>query len=297
MELTPIKYFVKLADVLSFTQASKDLYITQSTLSISIKQLEDELGVKLFDRIGKKVYLTDEGNLFLDYSRKALDYINSGIQEINARNNIYQGDLSIGVTYSTCEILNSCIVKYSQKYPDVNLRVKMLITVDDVIDNILSNKLDIAITYKPDNLPASIDVMPLEITPLCVVAHKDHPIGQKEYISLKELSKYPFVTYEKGMYTRGISDRLFMKNDVQVTPHLEVNDVNLVLDMVDTGHWVSVLTPLSIQNKPDCRAVKIIGETAYLSVCVLWLKGKNKKILYQTLFDEILNAQKKGCSL
>ena len=59
MELTPIRYFVKLADVLNFTEAAKALFITQSTLSISIKQLEEEIGAKLFDRIGKKVYLTE----------------------------------------------------------------------------------------------------------------------------------------------------------------------------------------------------------------------------------------------
>lgn len=69
MELTPLKYFVKLADVLSFTEASKELFITQSTLSLSIKQLEEELGVTLFDRIGKKIYLTDAGRDFLDCSR------------------------------------------------------------------------------------------------------------------------------------------------------------------------------------------------------------------------------------
>ena len=72
MELTPLKYFVKLADVLSFTEASKELFITQSTLSLSIKQLEEELGVTLFDRIGKKIYLTDAGRDFLDCSRKAI---------------------------------------------------------------------------------------------------------------------------------------------------------------------------------------------------------------------------------
>ena len=68
MELTPLKYFVKLADVLSFTEASKELFITQSTLSLSIKQLEEELGVTLFDRIGKKIYLTDAGRWRMAYS-------------------------------------------------------------------------------------------------------------------------------------------------------------------------------------------------------------------------------------
>ena len=73
MELTPLRYFVKLAEVLSFTEASKELFITQSTLSLSIKQLEEELGVTLFDRIGKKIYLTDAGRDFLNCARKALE--------------------------------------------------------------------------------------------------------------------------------------------------------------------------------------------------------------------------------
>ena len=79
MELTPLKYFVKLADVLSFTEASKELFITQSTLSLSIKQLEEELGVTLFDRIGKKIYLTDAGRDFLDCSRKAIEEVAYGM--------------------------------------------------------------------------------------------------------------------------------------------------------------------------------------------------------------------------
>ena len=73
MELTPLRYFVKLADVLSFTEAARELFITQSTLSQSIKQLEAELGAPLFDRVGKKVYLTDSGLDFLSHARKALE--------------------------------------------------------------------------------------------------------------------------------------------------------------------------------------------------------------------------------
>ena len=68
MELSQIRYFVKLAELLNFTEASKELFITQSTLSISIKQLEEELGVRLFDRIGKKVFITESGTAFLDYA-------------------------------------------------------------------------------------------------------------------------------------------------------------------------------------------------------------------------------------
>ena len=94
MELTPLKYFVKLADVLSFTEASKELFITQSTLSLSIKQLEEELGVTLFDRIGKKIYLTDAGRDFLDCSRKAIEEVAYGVQHLKEMQHVYTGNRS-----------------------------------------------------------------------------------------------------------------------------------------------------------------------------------------------------------
>ena len=106
MELTPLKYFVKLADVLSFTEASKELFITQSTLSLSIKQLEEELGVTLFDRIGKKIYLTDAGRDFLDCSRKAIEEVAYGVQHLKEMQHVYTGKIKIGVIYSLFPLLN-----------------------------------------------------------------------------------------------------------------------------------------------------------------------------------------------
>lgn len=289
MELTPIKYFVKLAEVLNFTEASKALFITQSTLSVSIKQLEEEVGTRLFDRIGKKVFLTEEGSLFLEYARTALVSINDGIQEINAANHIFKGKLCVGVTYSTCEILNSCIIRYTENYPEIQLTIRMSVTVEEVISGLLSNKLDIAITYKPDKLPPAINVQPLSETPLSLIVHQSHPLAGKKSIALKEISGYPFVTLLKGMHTRTMTDRLFVKNNMQVTPQVEVNDANIILEMVKTGHWISILSPLSIQNRKDCIAIPIKGKNEFLSVCILWLKGRSKQPLCQTLLNEIMD--------
>lgn len=125
MELTPIRYFVKLAEILNFTEAAKALFVTQSALSISIKQLEEELHCRLFERIGKKVFLTESGRIFHEYALQAISSIDNGIQKINADNNVYKGKLTIGVTFSMIELVNACVVKYTQKYPDVKLSVIM----------------------------------------------------------------------------------------------------------------------------------------------------------------------------
>ena len=123
MELTPLKYFVKLADVLSFTEASKELFITQSTLSLSIKQLEEELGVTLFDRIGKKIYLTDAGRDFLDCSRKAIEEVAYGIQHLKEMQHVYTGKIKIGVIYSLFPMLNICVLKFTKAFPKAELSI------------------------------------------------------------------------------------------------------------------------------------------------------------------------------
>src|SRR5574344_1921165 len=106
MELTQMKYFVKLAEELNFTEAARKLFITQSTLSLSIKRLEDECGTPLFDRIGKCTYLTEAGRVFVEFARKAIKDTDAGLLCMKEMKGVYSGKLHIGVTYSLHDILN-----------------------------------------------------------------------------------------------------------------------------------------------------------------------------------------------
>lgn len=288
MELSQIRYFVKLAELLNFTEASKELFITQSTLSISIKQLEEELGVRLFDRIGKKVFITESGTAFLDYASSALSKLNEGVQEIKALNHIYKGQLNIGVTYSTREILNSHIVDYTHKYPGIKLTVRMFNTVEEVMSSLVANRLDIAITYTPNRLPPNVEMHPLSVSPLSVIISDSHALSRQSRVSLLEMKDYQFATFLRGMHTRTMVERLLHHNNVCIEPHIEVNDTNLILEMVATGNWFSILAPLSIQNKPGCIAIPISGQEELLSVSILWLKGKSKQMMYNTFIDSII---------
>lgn len=288
MELTQIKYFVRLAEVLNFTEAAKALFVTQSALSISIKQLEEELNCRLFDRIGKKVYLTEAGKVFHEHAAKALMSIESGIQKINTDNKTYRGELVIGVTFSMMEILNSCIVKYTQKYPNVKLTVIMYATVEEVINSLQNNKLDIAVTYKPEKQLPSVMTLDLATTYLSAILSKRHPLAGKNFLTLAELCTFPFVTLLRGTHTRTVTDHLFDKNDIDMVPQIEVNETNLILNMVSTGHWFSILAPISVKRNSDCVAIPINGEKELLSVSLLWMSGKSKTPLLQTLIDEML---------
>ena len=175
MELTPLKYFCKLSEVLSFTEASKELFITQSTLSQSIKQLEEELGAPLFDRIGKKIYITEAGQSFLNYARKALEEISSGIEEIKEKQQIFNGKIRIGVIHSLYPFISSCILKFSRRYPDAQLSIYYSHSILELVEMVSNNELDFALSYKPDEVGSVLEVRSFLNFPLCVIAAKDHP--------------------------------------------------------------------------------------------------------------------------
>lgn len=288
MELTQLKYFVKLSEVLNFTEASKALFITQSTLSISIKQLEEELGVRLFDRIGRKVYLTETGTRFLRSVEGALGSIDEGVQEINAARQIYKGQLCVGVTFSTSAIFNAHIVEFTRRYPEVKLTVIMFNTVDEVIQGLLSNKLDLAITYRPEKSFPAISSEQLFLVPLQVILCTGHPLANRKSLSFQEIKDYPFATFQKGMHTRARIDHLLSANGVQLEPQIEVNDTSLILDLVSTGHWFALLSPLSVQSRPNCKAVPLKSKNELLSVCVLQMKQKSNRVVCQRLQELIL---------
>src|SRR6478735_515380 len=117
MELRQLNYFVKAAEHLHFTEAAAESFVTQSTLSQQIKQLEEELGVLLFDRIGKQVRLTEAGNVFLIHARQVLLEVQKGKQAIAELNNMVTGELRIGVTYAFTSLLIPALLPFSQKYP------------------------------------------------------------------------------------------------------------------------------------------------------------------------------------
>lgn len=263
------------------------MFVTQSALSISIKQLEEELNCHLFERIGKKVFLTEAGEIFREYALLAVSSIDNGIQRINANSNIYRGKLTIGVTFSMMEILNPCVMKYTEKFPDVKLTIIMFTTVEEIIHSLQNNKIDIAVTYKPKRLQCSISSMEIASTFLAAILSKKHPLAEKKVLTLDELSRYSFVTLLKGTHTRSITEHFFMKNNVNIAPQIEVNDTNLILSLISSGYWYSMLAPISIEKNNKFVAIPVENKKEILSVCLLWMKGKNKNPLFKTFINEM----------
>ena len=139
MELRQLKYFITSADTLNFTEAARQCFITQSTLSQQIKQLETELGVQLFERIGKRVFLTETGRDFLPYACQTVADAEYGVQRIKDMEELRTGRLCIGTTFGLSALITDAIAHFSEQYPEVHLEV-MFLKQDELIDAVRNER-------------------------------------------------------------------------------------------------------------------------------------------------------------
>ena len=279
MELTQLKYFIKLSEMLNFTEASKALFITQSTLSLSIKQLEDELGIPLFDRIGKRTYLTEAGKAFAESARRAVSEVDTGAQHLKEMRGIYTGKLRIGVTYSLCSVLNDCILRFVHQYPDAQLSIYYSPSVNLLAEMVANDQLDFALTYRPEKLSSLLDFSELFESPLCAIVQQHHSLAALKTITLDRLQLFPIAFLSQGIHTRVVVERMLQLNEVILKPRIEINDVSLILQMVQTGHWITILAKSVITCHADLIAIPLLAKTVTMCGCLLRVKGKYQSIL------------------
>ena len=124
MEIYQLEYFIKTAEVLHFTKAAELCFVTQSGLSQQIKKLEEELGMPLFVRIGKKVQLTEAGSVFLVHAKQIIENVQSGKQAIDDLNQMIGGELRIGVTYIFGLLVLPVVNLFAKTYPHLKIVVE-----------------------------------------------------------------------------------------------------------------------------------------------------------------------------
>lgn len=146
MELRQLKYFIKAAELQNFTEASNRLFITQSTLSQQIKQLEDELGIPLFDRIAKRVRLTEAGKTFLPFAIKTVKDAEDGKSMLKDLMNLDIGTLTIGVTYGLTDLLTKAILDFSNNYPNIHLQIGFG-TTQELLSKLEQGGLDLMLSF------------------------------------------------------------------------------------------------------------------------------------------------------
>ena len=185
MELRQLKYFEKACELKNFSEASRMLHISQSTLSQQIKQLEDELNVLLFDRIGKRIIPTEAGMAFLPFARNSILEAENGKQIIKDLKGIMTGTLNIGVTYSLSHLLRCSITDFKKVYPGINVIINFGTSKEQI--RLLENKhVDCVLSFEPEEIDEEYEKIKLFSSKLYFIVHESHPMSYLSSISLKK---------------------------------------------------------------------------------------------------------------
>lgn len=277
MELRQLKYFIKTAETLNFTQAASQLFITQSTLSQQIRQLENELQVQLFDRVGKRTYLTEAGIEFLPYAKQTVADSDDGVQRLRDLQNIQTGELRIGVVYTLSDLLTSTIISFSKRYPNIKL-VVISRPVIELLDMLKERKLDLILSYRPDDEDTQIEYFPLYDSNLSVIVNYNHPLIAQREVQLELLKQYPLVLPSVGSQARSMIDKLLTSRHVQLAPQIEISSMTIMMNLVETGHWIAVMSEMLIRGHEKLRAIPIAGRKTQMHPSVIVLKDIYQKL-------------------
>ena len=275
MELRQLKYFITSADTQNFTEAARQCFITQSTLSQQIKQLETELGVQLFERIGKRVFLTETGRNFLPYARQTVADANYGMQRIKDMEELKTGRLCIGTTFGLSALITDAIARFSEQYPEVHLEV-MFLKQDELIEAVRERKVDFALTFEMMEKDDLLTEQLVKTYHLCAIVSDQNPLAQQATVSLRQLAEYNICTPARGMNARRMFDSLTNKKGIELQPKLEINEIHTLLHLVRTGRWVAILVDSIIHGEEGLCAVPL--REAALPMPVVWLYPKDMYI-------------------
>lgn len=290
MELRQLKYFVKSAEYLNFSVAAKHLYITQSTLSQQIKQLEFELGFELFLRNSRHISLTEAGEEFLPFARKTIQDAEDGVQRLHDLQHVKAGKLRVGVTYSLSTVLTEGLLEFMKVFPDIKLEVCYK-TVNELLVLLKERELDFVLSYKPLFDAPDVESKPLFENALALVVAKDHYLASRRRIGLNELADIPLVLPSHDLQARMMLERLIVGKDVKLTSKLELNETNILLQMVSTGSYATILSTSAVFGNSRFRAIPIDDPSNVMEASLLRLKGSYEKAAAKEFVKILLNTE------
>ncbi len=272
MELRQLRYFVKLGELLNYSEAAKVLYISQSTLSQQTKQLEDELKCKLLIRNSHNVMLTDAGNYFLEDAKRTIQQANLCISRITDVQNLQIGTLNIGCTYTFSPILRESILSYMQQFPNVKLNV-VCKSMEELMVLLQHQEVDFVLSYKPYVTFENIESHVLFDNKLCVIVSENHPLQSKKTISLAELEPFKLALPSNGLQARNTFDHIISDKDYKFDVRLEINEVSILLDLVSRSQLATVLSKASLTDYESLTAIPIDVANNDMEGCFHFVKG------------------------
>jgi LysR family transcriptional activator of glutamate synthase operon len=294
MDIHQLRVFQAAVQGGGFTRAGEQLHMSQSTVSQHIKLLEQELGCSLFLRVGKKVLVTEAGNLLLQYAERILREVKNTEMALRELNEVRRGTVRMGVGPTTLTYrLPPILRNYMRKFPEIELIV-LAGNTEYLLDAIRSHNLDLAVVMATSSYPG-LTSTPLGREELVFVLNRRHPLAARRTLRPADLASLRFILYEKNTAMQTLIDRYF--ESLGVTPRIamEVENNEAIKSMVRAGLGASILPLCAMEGEPQHGHLRILRVSGRPLLRELRLVAPDSGILPRAI-QELASALVTGLS-
>jgi DNA-binding transcriptional LysR family regulator len=238
--LRQMRVFAAVARNLSFTRAARELHLTQPAVSQQIKLLEEEVGLPLFEQIGRRVHLAPAGEELLRYTDQAMELLREAGESLAAMRGLKRGVLKLGAVSTAKYFAPSLLSAFRPAYPEVSIKFSVG-NREEIIQQLAANDIDLVIMGRP---PRELETVaePFAKHPLVLIASPSHPLANKRRIKLGQLAMESFLIREEGSGTRASMERVFREHSVPIRVSMEVSSNETIKQAVMANMGISFIS-------------------------------------------------------
>jgi len=288
--LRQIQVFEAVARHMSFTRAAEELFLTQPAVSMQVKQLEEQLGVPLFEQLGKRIFLTEAGKEVYDYSRAINQQLTEMETVLDRLKGLTGGRLTISVASTANYFIPTLLGVFNQRFSGIEISLDVT-NRETLLRQLNDNTVDLVIMGQP---PAELELEagPFMDNPLVIVAPPDHPLATKKKIPLERLQDEVFLVREKGSGTRIAMERFFNERHIRIKTGMEVGSNEAIKQSVQAGLGLGLLSRDTLEQELSLNRLVIL-DVAEFPILRHWYvvhrKGKRLSPMAQAFKDFLLN--------
>lgn len=290
--LHQLKVFEAAARHSSFTRAAEELFLTQPTVSMQIKQLTKSVGLPLFEQVGKRLFLTEAGRELFATCREIFKTIAQFEMKVADLKGLKQGQLRLAVITTAKYIIPRLLGPFCQIYPGIEISLQVT-NHERILERMVGNLDDLYIMSQvPDNTEVNFE--PFLENPLVVIAPKNHPLSHEKDIPIQRLTDEPFIMREPGSGTRRVVQNLLDEQGVKVKVKLELGSNEAIKQAIAGGLGISALSRHTLLT--DSAEFSIL-DVQHFPIKRTWYivypAGKQLSIVANAYYDYLLEAGKK----
>ncbi|GCA67825.1 LysR family transcriptional regulator [Mediterraneibacter butyricigenes] len=272
MNLNQLQYFLTLSKLEHYTQAAKELKITQPSLSHAMSALEEELGTRLFEKRGRNVVLTKYGKVFQEYVEDALHTLDTGVRKTKAMTGQTTGVIDLAYIYTLgSRFVPQLVGDFLRSNEELKAQFHFTVgNTSKILEGLKEEKYDLAFCSRMEQ-ETEIHFTPVAQEKLVVVTPKGHPLSEKRMVEISEAVKYPQVYFTRDSGLRPVIDKLFAKSGLQPKIAYEIEEDGAMAGLVEQNFGIAIMPDIPLLGQLQVEVLNFLnpGEPRYIYMAQL----------------------------